>query len=176
MRRGAGIIVFLCAACNEAAPAPVAATPERQFVFDHLQIQERKGGKLTWTGTARRAAGDLSQADAEEVHLQCESQENGGKTYQVFAPKAHLALDLGRADFEAVRIVDAGGVSLEAGVAHYDEAAGLLSADGPLTLTAHGLVAHATSARLRLDTGEVSIVGPVTGRYLRPPASAVPAP
>jgi hypothetical protein len=168
VRPFAGIIVCLVLACNDNEVVTAAATPGRQFVFEGLTIQERRDGKVVWLGTARRADGDLTDADVQEVKLRCISNAGNGKPYDVSAPRAHLELDLGKARFEAVHIVDEQGVTLDAGAADYDEAAGRIVASGPLTFTAHGLDAHATSATVMLETGQVDITGPVEGRYQKP--------
>ena len=162
------IIVCLQAACNDEQVASAPSTPGRQFVFENLQIEERKAGKLIWHGTARRADGDLSDADVQDVKLRCIANNGDGKPYDVTAPRAQLALDRGQATFESVRIVDAQGVTLEAGRADYDEAKSTLVASSPLTFTARGFAAHATSATVMLDTGQVDITGPVEGRFQKP--------
>ena len=144
-------------------------TPERRFVFERLQIEERKAGKPVWQGTAERAEGDLSEADVQEVRLHCVSDGENGRPYDVYAPRAHLALDDGKARFEEVRVVDATGGTLDAGIADYDEKTARIVARGPLTFFANGLVAHATAATVMLDSGNIDIVGPVVGRFEKPP-------
>ena len=172
MRLVTAIIICLALACNDNEVSSAPATPGRQFVFEGLQIQERKDGKMVWQGVARRADGDLTDADVQDVQLRCISNDGNGKPYDVSAPRAHLELDLGKARFEAVRIVDEQGVTLEAGAADYDEAASRIIASGPLTFTAHGLEAHAQRATVALDTGQVDITGPIDGHYQKasPPA------
>jgi hypothetical protein len=162
------IIFCLGGACNDNEVVSAPTTPGRQFVFENLQIQERKAGKMVWQGTARRADGDLSDADVQDVKLRCIANDGDGRPYDVFAPRAQLALDRGQATFEAVRIVDAQGVTLEASRADYDSAKGTIAASGPLTFTARGLAAHAQSATVSLATGRVDITGPVEGRFQKP--------
>ncbi len=161
---------------QQTAPTPTLVTPEREFVFTGLKIEERRHGQVVWSGTAKSASGSLNEADVQTVDLVCTSQGEAPKHYDVTAPKAHLGLDDGDATFEDVTIVDEAGVTLRAKTAHYSESAGTLVADGPLTLEAQGLRATASSAVLTLASGVVEIMGPVQGRYRRPASADVTPP
>jgi hypothetical protein len=162
-------------ACTDGADVPALAAgevPERQFVFERVTMEERRGERVLWTGIGRRADGDLESAWVEDVELRCAGEGGPSQEYLVRSPKAHLAFDEGTAIFEDVRIDDRAGGTLVAGRATYDEELGTIVADGPIHYTARGLTAHAKSAVVFLDSERVEIQGPVTGVYLRPAAPA----
>jgi len=167
--RGLAILLLSLAgnvACSETRPAhrPVE-TPEQSFVFDQLSIEERRDGRKIWSGTAAHATGDLSSTQVTDVKLHCTTHGAQPREYDFFAPRAQLELDDGNATFEEVRVVDAHGATLNASLARYTEQTETVSATGPLVFTATGLTARATSAFIRLESGEVVIEGPVEGRF-----------
>ncbi|MBI3178154.1 MAG: hypothetical protein HYZ27_00750 [Deltaproteobacteria bacterium] len=164
MRGLLSLTLLAATQCSERRPSVVRAveTPARQFVFDSIRIEERRGDKLLWSGTARRADGDMSGAKVNDVVITT-PDEDGREEYKVYAPRADLAFDAGEAVFEDVRIVDAAGGTLEAGRARYSEAQERIVAEGPLRFTAETLTAHAVRAVVLLAESRVDIDGPVEG-------------
>jgi len=155
------------AACDDPIPDTVE-TPERQFVFEGMQMEERRGERVLWTGTGERADGDMSSAWVENLEIEYAGQPGKAGDVLVKAPRALLEFDAGLATFEQVVIEDDAGGTLHAGRARYEEEHAHILAEGPLEFSARGMTAHATSAVILLDEGTVNIKGPVRGVYVRP--------
>ncbi len=143
-------------------------TPERQFVFEGMQIEERRGERVLWTGTGERADGDMTSAWVDNVELEYAAVPERAGNVMVVSPRALLEFDAGLATFEEVVIRDDAGGTLEAGRARYEEEHSHILASGPLQFSAGGMTAHAESGVVLLDQGRVDIEGPVRGVYLRP--------
>jgi hypothetical protein len=154
-------------ACDDPIPDPVE-TPERQFVFEGMQIEERRGERVLWTGTGARADGDMSSAWVENVELEYAGEPAKAGDVVVQSPRALLQFDDGVATFEEVVITDQAGGTLHAGRARYEEEHSHILADGPVEFSARGMTAHATRGVVLLDEGQVDIEGPVQGVYIRP--------
>ncbi len=166
LRRTAALLLALCACDDNARPPPAAIdAPARQFVFEGLQIEERRGGRVLWSGTAKISDGDLTEADMQDVVLSYSPGANGGQRFEVRAPRAHLAFDAGTATFEQVQIVDETGGTLDAGEARYDEKTSRIIASGPILFTARGFTARAERGVVHLDDGSIDIEGPIVGRF-----------
>jgi hypothetical protein len=159
------------AACDEPAPiaiAPDAEEPERVFIFEGVEIEQRRGGRTIWSGTAQRADGDLDDLDVSDVQLTYIDDGPDARRYQLQSPSAHLALEGGEATFDQVRITDEHGGRVDAGRARYDEKEACIVAAGPVLFSAQGLEAHATSGVVHLERGAVEIAGPIVGRFVKP--------
>jgi hypothetical protein len=154
-------------ACDDPIPNRVE-TPEHQFVFENMQIEERRGDKVLWSGTGKTADGDMSAAWVEGLEIQYAAANPEVGNLLIKSPRAYLEFDAGEATFEEVVIEDESGGTLEAGRAQYEEKRASVLAEGPLAFSARGLTAHATSAEVLLEEGTVNITGPVHGVYIRP--------
>ncbi len=165
------LTLAVLASCNRTPPSatPELDLPARQFILEGLRLEERREGKLLWTGTARRADGDLASTEVEDITLVRPATEPGARSVTITAPKGTMQLDAGTARFSDVRVVDAQGGVLTATAAAYDGKAQRLDVAGPLEFHAQGLSASATSAVVQLDAGSMSIAGPVVGRFVKPP-------
>jgi len=151
-----------------ATPASLSRTdlPAKQFTFEGLTLEERRGGKTLWSGHAKSADGDMTETKVVDLVLNYH-RPNTDQQYEVRAPVAVLTLAEGRATFTNVTIHDAAGRVLDAGTAHWDEKRASIMADGPVTLSAQGLEVHATAGQVFLDTGAIDIEGPIHGSLLR---------
>jgi hypothetical protein len=167
LRLAALAAVAASAACSGEAPlAPAGATPEKQFIFEGVRLEERRGREVSWLGTARRAAGDLASADCEGIHLRHFPNEPSGKdVFDVFAPTGQLGFDDQRATLEKVRIVTPQGGVIRGGTAQYDGSKDHVTIAGPLDFTAPGLHATASSGEIRLKENTLSVAGPVQGTF-----------
>lgn len=160
------LLFVLCACDTDGRPPPtVLEAPSRQFVFEGVQIEERRAGRVLWSGTAKIADGDLSATDVIDVVLIYSPNADETRRFEVHAPRAHLAFDAGTATFEQVQIIDATGGTLDAGEAHYNEKTARIVASGPILFSARGLEAHASSGVVHLEDGTVEIEGPIVGRF-----------
>lgn len=160
-------LLLVLVACDDPVPEAVE-TPEHQFVFEGMQIEERRGERVLWTGTGARADGDMSSAWVQNLELQYAGQPDKAGDVVVKAPRAFLEFDDGLATFEDVLIEDDAGGTLTATRARYEEEHAHILVDGPLEFSARGMTAHAQSALVLLDEGTVNIEGPVSGLYVRP--------
>jgi hypothetical protein len=160
-----GAALSLWAACQPAPAPPTAGeTPERQFILSHLQLEERRDGRVLWQGTGTRGDGDLSVSDVTDLVLVRKPQTPSETEITIHAVSGHLAFDAGTAHFTEPRVSEPSGGVLTATTADYDEARGELVADGPLAFnspTAHVL---GTRGVVRVREGSMEIIGPVSGR------------
>jgi len=158
--------------CSDDAPfAPATATPGKQFIFQGVRVEERRGNGLAWEATAARADGDVANADATGVKIRHFPEgAKAGRVVDITAPRGQLAFDEQKAVLEDVRIVSQSDAAVvTSSVAHYDGKAEKVALDGPLALTAPGLTATAPRGEVFLKDGRMDIEGPVVGRYDRPP-------
>ena len=73
--------------------APAAATPEKQFIFEGVRIDEHDQNGRSWVGTAKRASGDLSRSDAEGIRIRHYPEDTGGRPVDILAPRGQLEFD-----------------------------------------------------------------------------------
>lgn len=165
-RLGGALGLLAVAACGrDATPNAGADTPEKQFVFEGVRVEGRKSGTLAWVGTAARAAGDLTNADAEGIHIRHHPPPPATEVYDIFAPAGQLAFDDQKAVLNDVRIVTPERGVLTGGRARYDGALQHVDVDGPLEYRARGFLATAPKGEIRLDENAMTIDGPVIGRF-----------
>jgi len=167
------LLLSSCISCDDNADVNTPdkiGIPERQFVFERIHLEERRGERVLWKGTGRRADGDLNEADVEDIELQCAGKGKRAGDFVIRSPRAHLFFDQGVATFQDVHITDEAGGILEAGEAQYEQEKGQIVASGPLTFAIHGLETAADRAVILIDEGTVDIAGPVRGVYIRPPS------
>jgi len=161
-------MVAALAGCSDETPfAPATATPEKQFIFQGVRVDERRGDGLAWQATAERTDGDIANADATGVKIRHFPEgANAGRVVDITAPRGQLAFDDQKATLEDVRIVSqADQAVVTSPIAHYDGKAEKVTLDGPLALTAPGLTATAPRGEVFLGDGHMDIDGPVVGRY-----------
>jgi hypothetical protein len=179
-RFGATTCVVLLAACETPAAPTDLEVPAKQFIFERLTLEERRGDRVLWTGTGRRADGDLSTAEVVDLELRCAGSRGPSERFVVHAPTAVLDFDAGSAVFNQVRIDDELGGVVSASRATYAESEGRIVAEGPIRFAARGLDARAPRAVILLDQEAIEIDGPVEGVYRRapptPPAPPAPLP
>lgn len=159
------------AGCSDDTPvAPATATPEKQFIFQGVRVEERRDDGLAWQATAERAAGDLANADATGVKIRHFPEgASAGHVVDITAPRGKLAFDEQKAVLDDVRIVSpSDSAVVTSTVAHYDGKAEKVALDGPLALTAPGLTMTAPRGEVFLKDGHLDVEGPVVGRYDRP--------
>ncbi|HET6346460.1 MAG TPA: hypothetical protein VFH51_16120 [Myxococcota bacterium] len=160
------VLLLALLSCSRATPPPARSdeTPERQFILEGLRLEERRDGRVLWTGTGRRGDGDLSVSDVTDLVLVRKPQNPNEMEITLRAPRGHLAFDAGQATFDAVRVAEPGGSLLTATRAHYDEGQGTLVGTGPIRYTTASMRLDATGAIVSLRDGTVSVEGPVSGR------------
>lgn len=172
MRRLLATLLFAgTAGCDAAGPtavAPAVEEPNRVFIFENVEIEQRGDGRTVWSGTAKRADGDLDDLDVRDVELTVVTGNPNARQYLMRSPSGHLAPKTGEATFAQVRVTDEHGGRIDAGKARYVEKQARIVADGPVLFSSQGLEAHATSGTMNLREGTVEIVGPIIGRFVAP--------
>lgn len=148
-----------------------------------VNIEQRRAGKVVWSGHVDQIEGDLALSNAQTITLRQNTKTADETPYTLHAERARLQFDQGQSQFETLVVTDPQGAALHATHADFDDHTGLLHATGPLTYQdGEGVFAHATQATMAMQTGEITIEGPITGsldpRWRRdppsPPGSAPP--
>lgn len=163
-----GVLAATAMCSTQVEPTiPAEQVPERQFILEGVRLEERRDGRVLWVGTGKRSDGDLSVSEVTDLVLVRKPQEANEVELKIFSPQGHLAFDEGKAVLDSVRIEDQAGRTMHAGQAHYDEKAGTLSGDGPISFITPSMQAHARTAVVWLKEGTVEIRGPVDGRLAK---------
>lgn len=163
-------------ACSPSANDAAVEAPKSQFRLHRITIEERRGDRLLWIGSGRKARGDLSALRVEDVVLTRKPQRPREPTYTIRAPRGRLQLDAGRARLQRPNIDQAAGGMLQARSARYREARAEVACRGPLHFESDGLRIDAASGRVDLRQNALHVHGPVRGRFEpgRIPADATP--
>ena len=168
------------------SPAPDGRSSDRdppplqhQFQLHGIQIEERRSGRVLWKGTGTEGGGDFETSEISDLRLTRHPQGPSESPITVHSDSARLALGQGEALFSKARITDPAGRVLHAGNAEYSEKTQTIESMGPMSFTASGLNIAGTASLIDLQTGEVTISGPITGRFTpqkqRPPEPPQPS-
>lgn len=163
-------VAVIASGCGgEAEVGRAETTPDKQFVFEGVRIEERTADGVRWVGTARRAAGDLSAADAEAIRI--DHYRADGEHFVIEAPRGQLGFGERGATLDSVRVTTPERGVVTGGKATYAGDTERVVVEGPIELTAPGLRATATSGEIDLAAGRVDVAGPVIGRFEPKPAA-----
>ena len=163
------LLVALAGGCGKSVGiATSEATPEKQFIFEGVRVEERGGADASWIGMAKRSSGDLAQADADGVHIRHFPQGPTSQAVDIYGPHGLLDFDQRKATLDTVRVVTPDQGVVTGGTAHYDGKAQRIFVDGPLDFVSPGLIMAATSGEMHLDDSTMDVAGPVTGHFESP--------
>jgi hypothetical protein len=163
------LAVLATLACQpDQVPVTAPTTPQRQFVLEDFDLQERHAGNVIWQGHAAYGDGDLEHSQVKRLVLTRCPQTQDERTVTLHAEQADLALAAGRADFVPVCVQDGADGVLRGSRAHYDGQARTLTAEGPITFETPTGTLSASRAQMHLGDGTLMLQGPVVGRLLPP--------
>lgn len=167
------LLAYLNASCSNGVTADTAATtPDKQFVLRNLHIEQRRDGKILWSGIAQSSDGDLSVNDVQDLTLNYPT--DSGTTITLTATQAHLDFEQGEAWFEPLHLADAQGAHLAGSQGRYQDASNILSADGPIVCKIpQQLDVTGTQAQVDLKEQILILDGPIVGRWY-PPQALIP--
>lgn len=154
-----------CFSAQKQAPSPQKETPSHQFTLEGTRIEERRAGKILWTGTGDKAHGDFKKATFTGLKLTRTPQNPGELPITVLSEIAHLALESGEAKFSKVVITDPMGRVLRAGDAEYRESEQVITSKGPMSFVADGFKVTGTNSSVNLESGQLLIAGPIEGSF-----------
>lgn len=150
--------------CKEPPRQPDAvSTPAKQFTLRGVHVDEKKEDGTVWRGTAKTSEGDLTTNDLTDVDLTVTNPDK--RSYIVHSPQGTFDFDKDVGVFDEARVTDESGGVMHGGKTHYDGPQKRIDAEGPMRFFTPDLRAKAPSAIFHLDTGTISVTGPVMGRF-----------
>ncbi|MEO1175083.1 MAG: hypothetical protein AAFX94_23970, partial [Myxococcota bacterium] len=119
--------------------------------------------------TNHLAEGSLEESDFEDLELTLTTGEPV-RIYVVRAPTGTMNFDERKGVFKDLVVTDDQGGVLRAGVGYYDGNARTLTTEGPMEFTAQEVTMRAPRGVIDLESGAMTVEGPVNGRYVNSPA------
>lgn len=133
-----------------------------------VRIDDRQPDGSSWKGTASRAEGSLDESEFQNIILTVTTAEPA-RVYEIRAPRGTMSFEERTGLFQDMVLTDEDGGVLRAGQGRFDGEAQTLATEGPMRFDAQGMNMTAPSGVIDLETGKISVKGPVEGRYLSTP-------
>ena len=165
-------LILSISGCEQTQPQSQEPSPSKQFTLQDIRFEERINENVLWRGQAKTGQGTLDETDVTDMVLIRVPQEKQQKEITIYAPQGTLQLDKGIADFTTIRMVDPHGREVRGQQTHYNEKQSKIETEGPLTLQGNGLHATGTHAVFHLDSNQLDLEGPVSGRLIPEMAKA----
>lgn len=162
------VFLTLVVSCDEHLPI-AEETPQGAFVLNQVQIDDKHPDGTRWHGVAKSARGNLNESDFETIEVTITSGDTG-RSFVVNAPQGTMNFETRQGVFHDLVVTDEDGGVLRAGLGRYNGEAGTLTTEGPMIFEAQGLSMTAPQGVMDLQSGELDVVGPITGRYDAPEA------